>query len=503
MVCNIEGTLEQNTNMKNGKDFLFQNTQLLRRKEMLTPESDDRFHEKWAVLCIFLPDKQVASYVYHGLFSLQHRGQEGSGITTSDGENLYEHKAQGLVTQVFTKYAIESLTGHIAIGHNRYATSGGTEKHSQPVISEKKIIALAHNGTLPQVSELQNFLNDKKVDIQDLNDSELIQRGIEYYVEQGMSLPSAVKQIYSKLTGAFALTIMDRNTLVGVRDSYGIRPLSLGRIGNNGYAISSETCGLDSIGAIFDRDVKPGEMVVINKDGLHAEQIVQGQEKLDIFEMVYFASPGSRIYGKVIDDVRRSMGVQLAREKHIDADIVIPVPNSAVSASIGYAKESGIPHEQLGFLKSAYAHRTFITPGNGLRLKAVEMKYKPMKNNIEGKRVVVIDDSIVRGTTSKALVKMLRDAGAAEVHFLSASPPVQFPDFYGIDTPDQKDLIASYMTEEQIRDYIGADSIQYLSLPGLFTAIGISEEKFCTSCFTGNYPIPIGRENEENVNFVV
>ncbi|MDE2590710.1 MAG: amidophosphoribosyltransferase, partial [Patescibacteria group bacterium] len=313
----------------------------------------------------------------------------------------------------------------------------------------------------------------------------------------------AIKKSFPLLTGAFSLVILTKNKVIGLRDAHGIRPFSIGKLHNDeGFAISSETCGLDSINAEYVRDVKPGEMIVIDDMGLHSYQITkETEERLDIFEFVYFSRPDSFLYGKSINEIRREMGRQLAREKKIEADIVVPVPNSAIPAALGYAEESGIKFDH-GLLKNSYIHRTFINPVHVMREKDVKLKLIPMKEILKGKRVIVIDDSIVRGTTSKKLVHMVRAAGAKEVHLLSASPEVKYPDFYGIATPTQQELIAAQMSVEEIRKFVGADTLQYLSYEGLIKATGIPESKFCTSCFTGKYPIDIG-EHAKNINFKV
>ena len=281
---------------------------------------------------------------------------------------------------------------------------------------------------------------------------------------------------------------------------HGIRPFAIGKIDDKGYMIASETCAIDSVGGTFVRDIKPGEMVVIDKEGLHSYQLAEGKETLDIFELVYFARPDSFMLGKNINEVRREMGRQLAREQKIEADVVVPVPNSAIPAALGYAEESGIKFDH-GLLKNSYIHRTFINPSHLLRQRDVQLKLIPMREILKGKRVVVVDDSIVRGTTSKKLVSMIRKAGAKEVHLLSASPMVKYPDFYGIATPTQEELIASHMNVKQICEFVGADTVQYLSYEGLIKATGLPETTFCTSCFTGKYPIDIGEENKKHIDF--
>lgn len=463
---------------------------------------DDTLREKCAVFGVYSKDILASSLVYNGLFSQQHRGQQASGIVSTDSKKFFVQKAPGLVVNIFTNNKIKKLSGSIAIGHNRYSTSGGAKKHLQPVVSERSLIALAHNGTLPNVLLLKKFLKSKKVLVDNYNDSELMHAVIEYYVDQGLSLEDAVKKSYPLFIGAFALVIMDKNKLIAVRDGFGIRPLSIGKIQGGGYVFSSETCGLDSVNATYLWDVKPGEMAVVDKSGLKLSQVVTGKYNLDIFELVYFSRTDSILYGKKVDEVRRELGRQLAREVKIKADIVISVPNTSIPAALGYAQESRILFEPEGLLKNQYVHRTFISPSNRIRAKEVSMKFTAMPHLLKNKRVIVVDDSLVRGTTSKELVSMLRKAGAKEVHFLLAAPPIKYPDFYGIDTPDQKDLIASQKSINEIKDFIDADSLHYLSYKGMIKAIGLPEKMFCTSCFTGIYPIDIG-DNKEKINFKI
>ena len=343
---------------------------------------------------------------------------------------------------------------------------------------------------------MQNFLKKKGIPAGGHNDSELMHLVLTHYLAKGVKLETAIKKAYPLFTGAFSLLVMTRDKLVAVRDSKGIRPLSFGKINGSGFAFSSETCALDTIGCKEIKDVKPGEMVVVSKKGLKREQIAKGEQKLDIFEFVYFARPDSKLLGVSINEARRRMGMELAKECKIEADVVIPIPDSAIPAALGFASKSGIPFDH-GLIKNRYIHRTFIRPAQKLRDRDIQMKLNPLPEVIKGKKIIVIDDSIVRGTTSKKIVSMLRGAGAKEIHFLSSSPPVRYPDFYGIDTPRQEDLIASRMTVEEVSNYMGADSVHYLSYKGLIKAIGLPEKNFCTSCFTGEYPIDLGERWEE------
>lgn len=443
------------------------------------------------IIGVYGGDNDAARLVYTGLWSLQHRGQESSGIASADGRGLRVVKGEGLVAHVYDEEHLALLDGNIAIGHNRYSTSGGsTVAHIQPVTDEDRDLAIVHNGNLPQTLKLESFLDKKQVDYAGRNDSELIFLAIKYYLANGMDLAEAIKKVWRLLTGAFCLAAMTKDRLVAVRDRYGIRPLCLGKF-NGQWIVASETCALDTLGAKILGEVQPGEMVVMSRNGLQRQQVMAGKEKVDIFEWVYFARPDSRLQGGLVNEARKNMGRKLAGERKIKGDVVIPVPDSAIPAALGYAEVSGIPFDH-GLIKNRYIHRTFIRPAQKLREKDIRMKLNPLAEVVAGKRVIVVDDSIVRGTTSKKLVDMLRQIGAKEVHLVISSPPVKYPDFYGIDTPMQTELIAAGRSNEQIRQWIGADSLQYLSYRGLIEAIGVPEDKLCTACLTGDYPIDIG-----------
>lgn len=460
-----------------------------------------QIREKCGLFGVYGKGFEAARLVHPGLWALQHRGQESSGIASSDGKKLYVKKGVGLVSHVFSETDLKFLKGYLAIGHNRYSTSGDAwDSHAQPVVVDigKKQIALGHNGNLPTTKKIENFLQSKKISPKGLNDSELIAYAIAYFVSRGDILEKAVTKAYPLFTGSFCLIMMDEKKIIGVRDPFGIRPLCLGKL-NGGFVIASETCALDIIGAKFLREVKPGEMIVINDEGLKSIQIKKGKQNLDVFEFVYFARPDSYLMGKSVDAVRQNLGKELAREFKIKADIVIPIPDSAIPAAIGFSRESHIPFE-MGLIKNRYIHRTFISPEEHTRGKIVQLKLNPMRHILKGKKVVVIDDSIVRGTTSGKIIKMIRDAGAKSVHLLISSPPVRFPDFYGINTPNQKELIASYRNLQQLTKEFGADSLHYLSYKGLLRAIGVPESSLCTSCFTGKYPIDIG-ERKKEINY--
>lgn len=437
---------------------------------------------------VYVPGVDAARFVHTGLWTLQHRGQDSSGISVSDGAAIRTHKGQGLVAHVYDESILRSLAGHIAIGHNRYGTSGGdAPRHSQPVTSASNLLALAHNGNLPDVAMLSRALYDAGVDTAGANDSEMMQAALEHQLARGASLPEAVRECFPLFTGAFSLALLTTGALAAMRDVCGIRPLALGLVGD-GYVLSSETCAIDAIGGTFLRDVRPGELIVIDEHGLHSTQVAPGNESLDIFEFVYFARPDSILLGRRVNEVRRQLGIRLAGEHRVDADVVIPVPDSGIPAAIGYSGAAGIPLD-FGLVKNRYIHRTFIRPAQGLRESGVAMKLNPIPEVLRDKRVAVVDDSVVRGTTSRQIVRMLRGAGAREVHYLVSSPPVKFPDIYGIDLPRTTDLLAATMSVEEIGRFIGADSIGYLSYEGMIAATGLPEDRFCTSCFSGVYPL--------------
>jgi len=452
--------------------------------------------EKCAVVGIFGEGMESARLVHTCLWSLQHRGQESSGIASSEGTGIRIYKGTGLVAHVYDEEHLQLLSGYIAIGHNRYSTSGAsTLSHTQPIMDEERTFTLAHNGNLPDTSKLEHFLVSHGIDPTPYNDSELMYQAIKYHMQDGLSIESAIRKSFPLFTGAFSIVIMSKDKLIALRDPKGIRPLSLGKL-NGGYIIASETCALDTISGTFVRDIDPGEMIVIDKEGLKSFKLAKGETKLDIFEFVYFARPDSILLGKRVNEVRRNLGIHLAKECPIKADVVIPIPDSAIPAALGYAGETGIPFD-MGLIKNRYIHRTFIRPAQKLREKDVTVKLNPVPEIIEGKEVVIIDDSIVRGTTSGKIVEMIRRAGAAKVHMLISSPPVKYPDFYGIDTPRQDDLIASQMSVEEMRKVIGADSLYFLSYKGLIESTGLPEKMFCTSCFNGVYPMDIGKRIQE------
>ena len=461
--------------------------------------------EKCGIVGIYGKNLPVSRLAFFALFALQHRGQEASGITTSDGKTLHTHKGTGLGAQAYTEKNIKDLKGYLGIGHNRYSTSGGKAlDHAQPVLNKDTTFgcsfALAHNGNLPSVKALQKFLSAHKILQKNRTDSELIADAIGFYIKEGESLPKAVAKVFPLLTGAFSLVMMDKDTLVAVRDEYGMRPLCLGKK-SGGYIVASETCALYTIAASFVREVKPGEMIIINKNGLKSVKLAEANPKHDVFEYVYFSRQDSVLEGKLVYEVRKNFGKTLAHEYKPKVDIVVPIPDTAFPVAIGYSQVSGIPLE-MALVKNRYVHRTFIEPDQESRRNSVALKLIPLHKTLKGKRIIVIDDSIVRGNTSRKLVKRLFKAGAKEVHFLVSSPPVRFPDFYGIDTPMQKELIASSKTVEEIRKFLGATSLHYLSLDGLIKSIGLPKGHLCTSFFTGEYPIDL-KERKNEINYDV
>lgn len=447
--------------------------------------------EKCAVFGIYGPHDEAARVTYYGLWALQHRGQESSGIASSDGKNIYRHASNGLVANVYREEDLDKLPGNVAIGHNRYATSGDArENYNQPIINLDKSFAFAHNGNLPDTTSLVDFLQKNGVKTSHLNDSHMMAVAIDIFIAKGQPLEQAIKSAYPLFQGVFSAVAMDKDKLIAFRDHCGVRPLSIGKMGD-AYVVSSETCAFETIGAKYVRDVLPGEMVIIDKNGIKSEQIVPSNLKLDIFEFVYFARPDSVLLGQRVNSVRQRFGAEIAKEYSVEADVVIPVPDSSIPAAIGYAEATGTPFD-MGLVKNRYIHRTFIQPTAAMRKRDVKMKLNPVNESIAGKRVVLVDDSIVRGTTMRQVVHMIREAGAKEIHVVISCPPVKYPDFYGINTPDQDDLISARLNVDEICKYIEADSLYFLSYSGMIRATNLSESVFSTSCFNGVYPIDIG-----------
>lgn len=464
--------------------------------------SDFQLQEKCAVFGLYGQSDDAARTAYYGLWALQHRGQESSGIVSSDGKKLYRHAATGLVAHVYRDEDIDKLEGHIAIGHNRYATSGGaSDFYNQPFINAQHTFALAHNGNLPDWTALGEFLEKRGFVVDDLSDSKMMSEAINCIMrEDKITLEHAIIKAYPLFTGVFSVVAMDKDRLVAFRDECGVRPLSIGQLGDS-YVVASETCAFDTIGATFLRDVEPGEVVVVDKNGLTSYQATKGNLKVDMFEFVYFARPDSVILGQRINEVRQNFGREMAKEFPIEADVIIPVPDSGIPTALGYSQATGIPFD-MGLIKNRYIHRTFIQPTAELRKRSVKMKLNPVIESIKDKRVLLFDDSIVRGTTMKQVVQMLRDAGAKEIHLMISCPPVKYPDFYGINTPSQDELIASYMTNDEMREMLGSDSLNFLSLDGTVRATNLPASTFTMSCFDGIYPISIGNRDKDVKNLV-
>ncbi len=454
-------------------------------------------NEKCAVIAVSnSQDFDVARLVYLGLWAMQHRGQDSSGIASYNGSKLHHRKKRGLVTQVYDEESLASLKGQAAIGHNRYSTSGGDDSFlNQPFTNEGLGFAFAHNGNLPFTTKLREYAFEQKLTVNGHNDSGLMALALANELKNnGGSIEKAVRSCWPLFEGAFCCAGLLEKNVFAFRDGYGIRPLSLGET-THGYVVASETAALDAIGATYVRDIKPGELVVINKKEIQSFQIVEGTEMLDAFEFVYLARPDSKLAGKSIFMIRKDAGRLLAKNSPAEADIVLAAPDSGTPAAVGYSEESGIPMGH-GLIKNRYIGRTFIEPEK-IRKSSVELKFNVIPEVIEGKRIVLVDDSIVRGNTLKHLTKLLKKNGAKEVHLRIASPPVKYPDFYGIDTPNGFDLLAHSYTVEESRERLDADSLEYLSVGDLVKSTGLSRGKLCLSSFTGEYPIPVPDQKQQ------
>jgi len=463
------------------------------------------------VFGLWAPGEDVAKLTYYGLYALQHRGQESAGIAVSNGSRIMVFKDMGLVSQVFDEATLGSLKGHLAIGHTRYSTTGASVwANAQPTFRPTATggLALGHNGNLTNTDELQMWLTEREEQTQlagtsqhenvlfpdiraalkdSTNDTSLVSALLATYTDQ--PLFEAAQEVLPRLKGAFSLVFMDENTLYAARDPQGIRPLVLGRL-ERGWVVASETAALDIVGASYVREIEPGELVAIDESGIRTVRFAEAQPKGCLFEYVYLARPDTTIRDRRVHSVRVEIGRQLAREHPVEADLVIPVPESANPSAIGYAEESGITYG-VGLVKNGYVGRTFIQPSQTIRQLGIRLKLNPLPDVIQGKKLVVVDDSIVRGNTQRAVVRMLREAGAAEVHIRIASPPVKWPCFYGIDFATRVELIANGLTVEQICRSIGADSLGYVSLDGLVEATRIPSDELCRACFDGVYPVTI------------
>jgi len=462
-------------------------------------ENTDKFHDECGVFGVY-GHPEASNLTYLGLHALQHRGQEGAGICSSDKRHLFIEKSKGLVADIFTEKRLKNLPGDLAIGHNRYSTAGSsTLKNVQPIMVTFSLgsLAIAHNGNLVNALELRKSLESEGAIFQSTSDSEVIVHLIANSKAGGLyeRIIDAVRKLY----GAFSLLIMTETELIAIRDPYGFRPLSLGTH-DGAYVVASETCAFDLIGATYSRDIEPGEMLIINEKGVKSIKPLYSQRQFFcIFEFIYFSRPDSYIFGRLnVNNIRKELGRQLARESPIDADLVIPVPDSGVPAAIGYAEESGIPFD-FGLIRNHYVGRTFIEPKQTIRHFGVKLKLNPVRKLLKGRRIIVIDDSIVRGTTSKKIVKMLKEGGGAkEVHPRISSPPTIGPCFYGIDTPTRKELIASSHNIEEIRKYITSESLCYLSLEGLLKVVP-SSGQYCAACFNSNYPVFSPEDKAEQI----
>ncbi|PYV98671.1 MAG: amidophosphoribosyltransferase [Acidobacteria bacterium] len=455
----------------------------------------DKFREECGVVAIYAhPEAEKLAYL--GLHALQHRGQESAGIVSSNGLTLQLHRSMGLVADIFTEEVLAKLHGTLAIGHTRYSTAGDSALfNAQPITvqSNKGMIALAHNGNLVNAAEIRGRLEAQGSIFQTNSDTEVIVHLIALSKEH--TLPEAIADALRRVEGAFSLVILSIDRIFAVRDPRGFRPLAMGRIPReeglkpDTIVFASETSAFDLIGATYEREVKPGELVVVGPEGISSRFFAAAQPQSScIFEHVYFSRPDSIVFGRQVQESREELGRQLAREAPVEADIVVPVPDSGVTAAVGYADQSGIPF-RFGLIRNHYVGRTFIEPQQSVRDFGVKLKLNPVRSLLEGKRVVLIDDSIVRGTTSRKIVRMIRGAGATEVHMRISCPPTISPCFYGVDTPSKKQLIAANKTVEEIREYIGADSLAYLSLEGMKKACGEDEKTtYCTACYTGSYP---------------
>jgi amidophosphoribosyltransferase len=457
--------------------------------------------DECGVFGIHAPGHDVARLTYFGLFALQHRGQESAGIATAESGHIMAMRDQGLVSQVFDEQRLRALRGDMAVGHVRYSTTGASSwENSQPVWrADRRELALAHNGNLVNAVELHGELRSRGVAFRSTSDSEIIAALLSTH--EGETLEEAVADVMRRLEGAYSTVVMTKDRVVAFRDPAGLRPLSLGLLEDGRYCVASETCAFDIIGAQFLRDVEPGEVVTLADGALRTRLAVSGvQPSLCVFEHIYFARPDSRLGGQALQVGRGRMGEILAREAPVDADLVIPVPDSGAPAARGFARASGLPQDD-GFVKNRYVARTFIQPGQELRKHGLRMKFNPLPEVVAGKRLVVVDDSIVRGNTTRQIVQMLRDAGAREIHMRITAPPIRHPCHYGIDMSTREEMVAHGRTEAEIALELGADSLAYLSLEGVYEAIRGSRESHCDACFSGDYPLARGAAGQRKDAF--
>ncbi|RUA32076.1 MAG: amidophosphoribosyltransferase [Chloroflexi bacterium] len=456
----------------------------------------DHPKEECGVIGVFTPEGDASRLAFFGLFALQHRGQESAGIAAANGENVVVHADMGLVTQIFREPDFYPLVGDMAIGHTRYSTSGSSELcNAQPLLvqGEHGQIAVANNGNIINALQLKEQLQDRwNCTFNSTTDTEVIAQMLAHAV--GATWEERVFQCMRQLEGAYSLVIQTKDTMIAARDPLGIRPLCLGQL-NGGWIVASESCALDHLGAEYLRDVEPGEVIIVDSNGLHTAiwSGGTGRRALCVFELIYFARPDSIMDGKLVHSARQQLGAQLAREHPVEADLVIGIPDSSTAAAVGYAQESGIPYSE-GLIKNRYVGRTFIEPEQRLRDLGVRQKFNPLVEVIQGKRLVVVDDSIVRGTTTPHVVNLLRKAGAKEVHMRVCAPPIKHPCFMGVDMATSEELLAANNSLEEIRELVGADSLGYLTVKGLLKVVGGTDGGFCDACFTGNYPVPVQLE---------
>ena len=456
-------------------------------------EVHDSFKDECGVFGIF-GHPEAANMTYLGLYALQHRGQESAGMAASDGDQIRISREMGYVADVFDSETLSHLKGPLAIGHVRYSTAGESKlSNAQPILIDcaHGQIAICHNGNLVNARELRDDLVRRGSIFQSGSDTEVILH--LYARSQARHVEDAIVESVAQVQGAFSLVMLTRDRLIAVRDPHGFRPLALGRLGD-AYVVCSETCAMDLIGATYERDVEPGEVLIVSADGVRSlKPFPPAPLAHCIFEHVYFARPDSYVFGQSVNEVRTELGRILAREQPVAADVVVPVPDSGVCAAMGYAEESGVPL-RMGLIRNHYVGRTFIQPQQSIRHFGVKVKLNPVRSILDGRRVILVDDSIVRGTTSRKIVRMVRAAGAREVHVRVSCPPTISPCFYGVDTPRKADLIAATHTLDEIRDFLGADTVGYMSLEGLLTAVGSARRSYCSSCYTGMYPVEIPRD---------
>lgn len=479
-------------------------TDLTHPHNTTVPDGDTSFHDDdvvrdgCGVFGVFAPGVDVARLTFFGLFALQHRGQESAGIAVTEGQELTLSKNMGLVSQVFDEQTLSSLHGRAAIGHTRYSTTGSSLLcNAQPIMVETRygMMALAHNGNLTNTGSLRQELEHAGAQFESSTDSEVMARLIARETYSAPTFIDAIRSAVTQMRGAYSVVILTTDAVYGFRDPWGIRPLCFGRLNGSHHVLASEPCALDVVGAAFQQEISAGELVVINDDGVQFHLIAEDSKpSMCMFEFIYVARPDSHIYGRSLHLSRRRMGQELAREFPADADLVIALPDSGTPAAIGFAEASRIPYGE-GLIKNRYIHRTFIQPDQRLRELGVRMKLNPLREALTGRRVVMVDDSIVRGTTTKNIVKVLREAGAVEVHLRISSPPYAYPCFFGIDTFERKQLLAARMPDmDSICEYLGADSLGYLSIEGLIRAVSLPKNIFCLACLNGEYPMEIPRD---------